>query len=59
MKTKLYKIVTAKDDQWLESKVNDLLPKGWEPLGAPFVGQSYAHQAMVMISEDSWTGGPR
>lgn len=49
-----YTIVVAEGVDDLESQVNDLIEKGWQPLGGPFPGgkdMGWLLQALVKFQE--------
>ena len=52
----VYKIVEGTDPQVLEVKVNELIGKGWKPLGGPVAGGRGVfeewYQAMIMVTKE-------
>ena len=47
MKISEYRTVTATDATLLDKKVNDLIQRGFEPYGSPYVYDNFRNQAMV------------
>lgn len=53
MKVTAYKLVKANSDSQFVEDINELIKKGWQPLGPPVMAQYQLVQAMVLYEKES------